>query len=63
MNKMDVIVNILHKQKTESPNLLVHTNNEPGWWVQTASKHVQTAYAPCCVAAQTLRAWMGGGGF
>ena len=56
--KFKVII-ILHKQETESPTSLVHTKNEPGWWVQKAFKHVQTAYAQCCDAAQVLRAWIG----
>ena len=56
--KFKVII-ILHKQETESPTSLVHTKNESGWWVEIAFKHVQTAYAHCCDAAQTLRAWIG----
>ena len=49
-----------YKHETERPTSLVHTKNEPGWWVQKAFKHVQTAYAQCCDAAQALRAWIGG---
>ena len=49
--KFKVII-IFHKQETESPISLVHTKNEPRWWVQKAFKHVQSAYAQCCDAAQ-----------
>ena len=57
--KFKVII-ILHKHETESPTSLVHTKKERGWCVQEAFKHVQTAYAQCCDAAQALRAWIGG---